>query len=211
MWPAMLRTLRVAGRVPVLVLLAGAACGTERESAPAPVIPDTTATAADTVADVPEPGADTAAAAAAWTAGETRVDRPYAGAALLRDVRVARHDGYDRIVFDFGDDTVPSYHVAYVDEPVRACGSGEVVALAGDAWLSITMQPANAHTEQGEPTVRERARAPRLPVLLELKSTCDFEAMVVWVAGVAAPERYRVLELGAPARLIVDIRHPGAE
>ncbi|MBA2378972.1 MAG: hypothetical protein H0V76_05295, partial [Blastocatellia bacterium] len=41
----------------------------------------------------------------------------------------------------------------------------------------------------------------------DLKITCDFEAEVTWVAGVASPNRYRVLELKAPTRLVVDIKH----
>jgi len=41
----------------------------------------------------------------------------------------------------------------------------------------------------------------------ELISTCDFEAEVEWVAGVASPNRYRVLELRNPTRLVVDIKH----
>lgn len=206
-----LRTPRVGFGVPVLILFAAAGCGTEGERVRPDGAPDTARTATDTSVAPPEPATDPAAAAdPEWTAGESRVDRPYAGAALLRDVRVARQDGYDRIVLDFGTDSVPSWHVAYIDRPVRECGSGEAVELAGGAWLSITVQPANAHTEAGEPTVRERAREPRLPSVLELRSTCDFEAMVVWVAGVASPERYRVLELSSPNRLVVDIRHAGA-
>lgn len=144
---------------------------------------------------------------AAWTAADTNVERPMAGAALLRDVRTAGHTGFDRIVLDFGADSVPGYRIAYIDRPVRQCGSGEVVPLEGDGWLSITVQPANAHTEAGEPTVRERERTPRLPAVLELKLICDFEAMVEVVAGVSSPGRYRVFELAAPGRLVVDIMH----
>ena len=144
---------------------------------------------------------------AAWTAEETSVERPMAGAAVLRDVRIAEHPGFDRIVLDFGGDSVPGYRIGYIDRPVRQCGSGDVVPLAGDGWLSITVQPANAHTEAGEPTVRERERTPRLPAVLELKLICDFEAMVEVVAGVSSPGRYRVFELTEPGRLVIDISH----
>lgn len=157
---------------------------------------------------VPEPDG---VMGAAWTGAETNVERPMAGAALLRDLRTAEHTGFDRIVLDFGPDNVPGYRVAYIDRPIRQCGSGHVVPLAGDGWLSITVQPANAHTEEGEPTVRERERMPRLPTVLELKLICDFEAMVEIVAGVSSPERYRVFELAAPGRLVIDVMHGGTE
>lgn len=154
--------------------------------------------------------APAAVAGAAWTAGDTHAERTVRGAALLRGMRTARHEGFDRIVLDFGADDVPTYSISYVDRPVRQCGSGNTVPLAGDAWLALTVQPANAHTDEGAPTVRERERAPRLPSLLELKMTCDFEAVVEVVAGVASPERYRAFVLETPNRLVVDIRHPAA-
>ncbi|HSK21089.1 MAG TPA: hypothetical protein VK912_18170 [Longimicrobiales bacterium] len=157
---------------------------------------------------VPEPSG---VMGAAWTAAETNVERPIAGAAVLRDVRTAEHTDFDRIVLDFGADSVPGYRVSYVDRPVRQCGSGDVVPLAGDGWLSITVQPANAHTEAGEPTVRERERTPRLPAVLELKLICDFEAVVEVVAGVSSPGRYRVFELMEPGRLVIDITHDGTQ
>lgn len=151
-----------------------------------------------------------AAAGDGWTAGDTHIDRPITGAALLHEMRTARHPDFDRIVLDFGADAVPPYRISYIDRPVRQCGSGDTVPFAGDAWLSIVVEPANAHTEQGAPTVTPRERAPGLPSLLELKLICDFEAVVEIVAGVRSPEQYRAFVLGSPNRLVVDIRHPGA-
>jgi hypothetical protein len=174
--------------------------------------PDSTAstqTATDSVADViPEP-ADSSGADrnAQWTAGMTKSERNVTGAAMLRAIRTARHSDYDRIVFDFGPDPVPDYTIEYVDRPVRDCGAGNVIPLAGDAWLAIRIEPANAHTEEGRPTLPGRAFTPGLPVLLELKQICDFEAQVQWVAGLAAPNPYRAATLTAPNRLIVDVRH----
>ena len=137
----------------------------------------------------------------------TKSERNVTGAAMLRAIRTARHTGYDRIVFDFGTDSVPNYSIEYVDRPVRDCGAGNVVPLAGDAWLVIRLEPANAHTEEGRPTLPGRAFTPALPVLLELKQTCDFEAQVQWVAALTAPNPYRVTTLTLPQRLIVDVRH----
>lgn len=226
-------TLRWLAATSTLLVLS-AACGSpDASNTPPPVPPDTAATidvvngstqspdagvagGADIGATVDaNPGAnvdadvDAGTIDAAWTAGDTRVERSVTGVAVLRDLRVARHDGFDRIVMDFGTDAVPGYRIAYIDRPVRQCGSGNVVALAGDAWLSISVEPAHAHTDAGEPTVQERERAPRLPTVLELKMTCDFEAITEVVAGVTSPERYRTFTLESPMRLVIDIRHPG--
>lgn len=141
------------------------------------------------------------------TAGIVEKQRPEAGVAVLRDVRAASQEGFDRVVFEFEGSAVPGYHVEYVDRPVIQCGSGEPVEVAGDGWLEVRLVPAQAHTEEGRPTAGERERRLSLPVIKELQSTCDFEAHVTWVLGVASPNRYRVQELSNPARLIVDVRH----
>lgn len=153
----------------------------------------------------PPPGGS-APTADAWTAANTRVERSIRGVATLIDVQTGRHPDFDRVVFEFRNH-VPGYRLEYVDKPVRQCGSGDAVELAGDGWLEVTLEPAAAHTEAGEATVRERERSLELPVLRELELTCDFEAQVQWVLGVASPNRYQVLELEAPPRLVVDVRH----
>lgn len=129
-----------------------------------------------------------------------------AGVAILRAVRTAAHPSFDRVVFEFEEGVLPGYHVEYIDRPVRQCGSGKVVPLAGDGWLRIRLEPARAHTEQGEATITDRERRPNHPNLKELKLVCDFEAQVEWVLGLGSPNRYRVLELRNPARLVVDVR-----
>ena len=143
----------------------------------------------------------------AGTAGITDKKYQIKSAAILNKVRTAQHDSYDRVVFEFAGAEMPSYHIEYIDKPVRACGSGNVVPLIGDGWLEIRFQPANAHTEDGKPTVENRELFPNHKIVKELKLTCDFEADVTWVLGVSSPNKYRVLELENPTRLAIDIRH----
>jgi hypothetical protein len=142
----------------------------------------------------------------AWTAGIVDKQAPAVGVALLRAVRAARHEGLDRVVLEF-DGALPAYHIEYIDRPVRRCGSGDATALEGDGWLEIHLEPAAAHNEQGQPLLLAREQWPGLPIVREIELTCDFEAHVNIVLGVASPNRYRVLELSSPARLVVDIRH----
>jgi hypothetical protein len=125
---------------------------------------------------------------------------------LQTGLRAAAHDGFDRVVFEF-QGGVPGYHLEYVDRPVRDCGEGSPRPIAGDAWLEVRMTPANAHTEEGKPTISQREIAPGLPNVREIERTCDFEAVVTWVIGVDSPNRYRAFELKDPARLVVDIDH----
>lgn len=166
------------------------------------------ATPSETPANVPADEAGESQPDFEGTAGSTEKKNPNAtGAAILKDVRSARHANYDRVVFEFEGSQLPNFKIEYIDKPVRACGSGNVVPFAGDAWFSVRLSGANAHTDAGEATVKDRVRSPNLPIVKDLKLICDFEAEVQWVMGVSSPNKYRVLELKNPARLVVDIRH----
>lgn len=129
------------------------------------------------------------------------------GLPVLRAVRSARHPGGDRLVFEFDRAGLPVWQVGYVDRPVRDCGSGEPVAVAGNAWLRVRFSGAQAHTAAAEPTAQPYRRAPDHHVLKTLVRTCDFEGEVVWIAGVASPVAFVPRVLNDPARLVIDIAH----
>jgi hypothetical protein len=186
------------------------ACQARNERAPLLVAPGMTATAAPPVASptgsapVPARG-ENANEPFVGTAGIVDVVR-HGSPSVLAAVRAARHEGYDRVVFEFTGG-VPGYHVEYVDRPVRDCGAGDPKPIAGDAWLEVRFFPAFAHTEQGQPTVPFNEFQSNLPNVLEVERTCDFEAVVTWVLGTRSPKRYRVLELSDPSRVVIDVRH----
>jgi hypothetical protein len=183
----------------------------ERQAAPPtpPSVPSATTPAHDNVAGglaTPEPG-ETETTEFKGTAGTTQKKRDGIEPALLKAVRTGKHEFYDRVVFEFEGNALPGYVIEYVDKPVRDCGRGEVVPVGGDGFLMVTLQPANAHTEAGQPTVRNVQLNPDSKLMKDLKLICDFEAQVQWITGLASSNRYRVLELTNPARLVVDISH----
>ncbi|MBF5045454.1 hypothetical protein FGE12_23810 [Aggregicoccus sp. 17bor-14] len=143
-----------------------------------------------------------------WTAGvvEKARSKAQAGSVQLAAVRAAKQPGYDRVVFELSGDALPGYHLEYVDRPIVRCGSGEPTQVAGQAWLQVRLTGAQAHTDAGKPTVGPRERKESLGVLRELEQTCDFEGEVTWVLGLQHPNRFRVLELKAPTRLVVDVQ-----
>ncbi len=178
------------------------------DAADRPARPDTARVPSDSVLVGDPPtwvAGDLSAPPPTWTTRTTHVERPVGGAPTLQAVRVARHDRHDRIVFAFSG-PLPGYHVEYVDRPAHACGSGHEVFLDGDAWLLVRFTPAQAHTDDGRPTVPHRRTRYDFPVLLETALTCDFEAEVSFVLGLAAPYGYRLVELSDPSRLAVDLR-----
>lgn len=162
--------------------------------------------AGDSLAEnAPEMPSQAADPDTSWTTSAVVIER--SDHTMLIDVRAATHDGFDRIVMDYGSRPLPGYRVEYVRPPVTQCGSGAEVDLPGTAFLSIRMQPAAAHTEEGVAMVSQRDQRLDLPVLLQLSATCDFEADVTWVAALRTRNPIRVLELESPNRIVIDIRH----
>lgn len=217
--------MKVLGRwMPTLGLAAClAAAGCKKEEAPtvpaaqppgAGATADTDAGATPAPAPMPTPTTPPGSQAAQpeepksreWTAGLVDVKRSGFPPVTLREVRTARNEGFDRLVLQFDGDQVPGYHVEYVDKPVIKCGSGDPTEVAGQGWLQVRVQPAQAH-QGAQVTVAERERKPGLPIVQELELTCDFEGEVTWVLGVKSPNKYRVMELKEPTRLVVDVQH----
>lgn len=190
--------------------LALGACQSQREPSVERVGVETRrATSSDTAASPPDTSRSTLPQDTIFSGTLEPIQRSGPSAppvAILRAVRSAAHAGYDRVVFEFEEGPLPGYHIAYVDD-VYACGSGDVVNVAGASRLTVRLQPARAHDDSGNVTIAERRRRPALTTLKELTITCDFEAQVEWALGLAAKTPYRVLELKTPPRLVLDIRH----
>ena len=129
--------------------------------------------------------------------------------AVLADVRTGKHDGFDRVVFEFKGTEMPSFYIEYIGEPITQCGSGNEVELTGKGALEVRFTPAQAHTEDGKPTLffSDNDQNPNYEVIKKVKSTCDFEGNVTWAVGISQANNYRVLELENPVRLAVDIEH----
>ena len=140
------------------------------------------------------------------TVADTASPQSLSSSAILQSVESISCNGFDRVVFTFSGSNTPGYFVEYIDKPVRACGSGNVVPVVGDGFLEIRMTPAQAHTEDGQSTIAERNRMTNHTNILQLVDTCDFEGNVTWVLGVSSPNAYRVVELSNPPRLVLDVK-----
>ena len=127
---------------------------------------------------------------------------------FLTDLRVATHDGFDRVVFEFHDGDL-SWQIEEVDE-VRAT-SGERVPVEGDTVLKVSMTPASRVDLSGsEPDQHYdgpyRIGAPAEGPVEELAWAEDFEKHLVWAVGVTGTPEIAVVELDDPQRLVIDIR-----
>ena len=130
--------------------------------------------------------------------------------ALLKAVRAARHEGYDRVVFEFTNE-LPGYDVRYVQPPVTEDGSGKTVPVKGSAIVRVRMDNA-LDADLSKPSAPRTYTGPTrfspgTPEVAELVRTGGFEGVLTWAVGLRDRVDYRVTTLQSPPRLIVDFRN----
>jgi hypothetical protein len=136
-----------------------------------------------------------------------------ASTALLTRVVLGRHEGYDRVVFEFRN-AVPGYRIEYVEPPLREDGSGNRVEVEGAAFVLVRMEPASGFdlsVPEGELVYEGPRRLSGADsgttVVREVVRTGDFEAVLSWAVGLSDRVDFRVTRLSGPPRLVVDFRN----
>jgi hypothetical protein len=139
----------------------------------------------------------------------TATPRPAFVSALLRDIRTAEQDGFDRITFEFTF-AIPGFDVRYVELPIVYDPRGDEMDIQGAAFIVVRMEPgASYDPTTGDPTyLGPLELKPALPSLLESERVGDFEGVLSWALGLRAEADFRVTTLEDPPRLVVDIAHP---
>ena len=188
-----------------------AACGggsdTTASSPSATATTTATATGTATAAPTPQGGIDTMPDASTRPVNVPATDKRVA---LLTAVRAGRHEGFDRVVFQFRR-ALPGYDVRYASRPILQDGSGKAVRLAGNHVVRVRMENA-LDADLTEPTAPltytgpQRFR-PGTPEVVELARVGGFEGVLTWAAGLQDRVDFRVRTLNAPARLVVDFRN----
>jgi hypothetical protein len=131
------------------------------------------------------------------------------GTGHLVAVRLARNDGYDRIVLEFADQ-VPSYTVGYRPLPAHADASGDEIPLPGaSALVQITLTGATGSGWSGDPQTYfgPSTVTGDTAVVTEAKAAGDFEAVLTWVVGLRSEVPFSVLVFAGPPRLAIDFVH----
>jgi hypothetical protein len=128
----------------------------------------------------------------------------------VTDVRVGRHDGYDRVVFDLDGKGSgrPGWRVEYVDRATDD-GSGHAVKVDGDAILRVSLSGTATPTDSGvEGFTGERIEPEGTDSVDEIVYRYWFEGYTTAFLGVDEGERpFRVFLLDDPTRVVVDVRH----
>ncbi|MFA9429016.1 hypothetical protein [Egicoccus sp. AB-alg2] len=128
----------------------------------------------------------------------------------VTDVRVGAHDGFDRVVIELDGDGQAGWFVQY-DEP-RSQGSGEPVAVAGGASLSVALSHLTLPPELPDDMdhwFQQSVDGPAGGVVLEVRDDTIFEGMHLFFVGVDEERPFVVARLDEPQRVVVDLFHEG--
>jgi len=128
----------------------------------------------------------------------------------VRDIRIGRHDGFDRIVFEVGGAGTPGWDVRYVDTATSQ-GSGDPVDVAGNAILRVSITGAGYPYDTGveEFASSDPLTAAGTQVVKEVVFDATYEGTTVAFAGTTGSAPFRVFALQNPARVVVDVRDAG--
>jgi hypothetical protein len=139
---------------------------------------------------------------AVWSSGPRVLPRPRgAGQAVLIQVRTGRHDGFDRVVFEFRDG-LPGYQVRYAEEITTAAGTP--VRLLGEAFLLLAFDGARASEPGGGATFELAKPRPGYRSIKHVRLVDDAGGRVRFGIGLGGVAGYKVSEL-PPDRMYVDV------
>lgn len=190
-----------AGLVVALTALVGA-CGEDGDASSTP----TSSSASDTTAAETPP---TSGAACVAQASADPVSGPaQSDFALLEDVRSAAHPCVDRVTFEFRAAGQPGYQVGYEPGPIVQDGSGDPVAVEGNAFLMVRLAPASGFDSgTSSPSYEGPARVEPTGAnfITEVVRTGDFEGTLTWVVGVDEQRPFSVFRLQDTSRIYIDI------
>lgn len=130
---------------------------------------------------------------------------------LLAGVTAEAAGDHERVTFTF-EGPLPGYRVEYTQRPLVEDGSGDEVAVDGDAVLSVHFEPASGADLSGD-QLRMTYTGPRriradLAVVREVVRVTDFEANLDWAIGLVGEVPFRVQTLRGPPRVVVDFQAP---
>jgi hypothetical protein len=131
--------------------------------------------------------------------------------ANITDVRVASHDGYDRVVFEFADG-LPEALLERASPPFTHDASGEPIGVDGSSFLMLSLiggtkqMPDGSSSYDGPTDV-----ATDFPTLRHLVEGGDFEARSTWYFGLDSEACVNVFTLDAEGdagpRIVIDVEH----
>ena len=125
---------------------------------------------------------------------------------VVTSVRVGKHEGFDRVVFDFTGKGSPGWFIDYTDSPAQQ-GSGNPISYQGATALDVSID-GTAYPFQLEMEDPNIGTVPGAGgVVTQVLSGGTFEARSQFVIGLDGRHPYSVQVLNEPTRLVIDVLH----
>ena len=135
-------------------------------------------------------------------------EEPTGGLLSVVSVRVARQEGYDRVVFELAgkEAGAPGWRVEYTDDPAQE-GSGDRVAVRGAETLAVIITGVGYPMDTGATEARGKPVLPAdLAVVQDVVLSATFEGQYQAFLGTSRKAPFRVFRLANPARVVIDVR-----
>ncbi len=121
------------------------------------------------------------------------------GHAHLTNIEVGTHEGYDRVVFTYQEDSIPGYRVESAHAPFFENPSGLPMDVAGVQVFQITIHGGTKFTDEYVSTYDGPLNfEPGYEQLVQLVESGDFEATNTWYLGTSGGECLRAFTLDGP-------------
>jgi hypothetical protein len=127
----------------------------------------------------------------------------------VTEIRIGRHEGFDRVVFELGGAGTPGWDVRYVDDPTSQ-GSGDPVDVEGAEALQVKLTGTGYPFDTGE----EEWAGPNplaghgTETVTEVVWDATFEGQSVAFVGTTARAPFRVFLLEDPVRVVLEVVDP---
>ena len=122
----------------------------------------------------------------------------------VASIRVAHHDGYDRLVIEFAPSAagaMPAYSLTpQASSTFTRDASGQSAKLDGASGIKAVFR--NTTEGSGAPSDIK----PGLPAIREVTNIGDFERVTSYGVGLSNAACFRAMELTSPTRLVVDVQ-----
>ncbi|MGH3520640.1 MAG: AMIN-like domain-containing (lipo)protein, partial [Haloechinothrix sp.] len=119
---------------------------------------------------------------------------------VMTGIRTGLNTGFDRVVLDMVGHR-PGVKYSWGDE-LRQDGSGHIVWLTGEHFVTARVSPAAAHDDRGDSTYRgpQKFRTRHLRNIMAVAVTGDFEGVLSIGIGTRYRSWVRVFTLRSPTR-----------
>jgi hypothetical protein len=135
---------------------------------------------------------------------------PSGGAVTVTEIRIGRHEGFDRVVFELDGTGIPGWDVRYVDDPASQ-GSGDPVDVDGAETLQVILTGIGLPHDTGvdEWTGPNPLAGHGTETVTEVVWDATFEGQSVAFVGTTAQAPFRVFLLEDPVRVVLEVVDAG--